>query len=116
MAIRQCPACLTTASMGTAVAYTNDFICAGCGHHLEVSEPSCVLASSLGIVAGYFVIKLVPPLEPTLEAATSALYALLAYGSVSALVLMFTADLRIIPAPSQPVAAAEAHAPQDGHH
>jgi len=115
MAIRQCPACLTTASMGTAVAYSNDFVCAGCGQHLEVTEGSRVLASALGIVAGYFALRLVPSLEQTLEAGVSALYGLLAYGAVSALSLMLFADLRLIPAPAQPPPA-DAPAAHGGHH
>lgn len=115
MAIRKCPACLTTAPMGTAVAYTNDFVCAGCGQHLEVSEASRVLASAAGIAAGYFAMDAAPPVYSTLGWAAPILYALLAYGCVSAIVLMLTADLRLIPAPSQP-AMPEAPAAHGGHH
>jgi len=115
MAIRKCPACLTTASMGTAVAYSNDFVCAGCSQHLEVSEATRVLASAAGIVAGYFALDFAPPLETTLEGGIRVLYALLAYGCVSAILLMLTADLRLIPAPAQsPVA--EAPASHGSHH
>jgi len=115
MAIRKCPACLTTAPMGTAVAYTNDFVCAGCGQHLEVSEASRVLASAVGIVAGFFAMSAAPPAYATLGWAAPILIALLAYGCVSALLLMTTADLRLIPAPAPPPAA-ESHAVHSGHH
>lgn len=115
MAIRKCPACLTTAPMGVAVACSNDFVCAGCGQHLEVTEPSRVLASGAGIVAGYFAVSAAPPAHSTLGWAIPVLEALLAYGCVSALILMTTADLRLIPAPAQP-AAHEAPAAHGGHH
>jgi hypothetical protein len=115
MAIRKCPVCLTTAPMGTAVAYSDDFVCAGCGQHLEVSEASRVFASAAGIVAGYFAIHAAPPSYSTLGWAAPILYALLAYGGISALMLMFTADLRLIPA-SAPPAAAEPAAPHGSHH
>jgi hypothetical protein len=115
MAIRKCPACLTTAPMGTAVAYSNDFVCAGCGQHLEVSEASRVLASAVGIIAGYFAIQAAPPAYSTLGFAVPVLYALLAYGCVSAIILMLSADLRLIPAPTQP-AAGEAPASHGSHH
>ena len=115
MAVRKCPACLTTAPRGTAVAYTNDFVCAGCGQHLEVSEASRVLASAAGIVAGYFAMDAAPPAYSTLGWAVPVLEALLAYGCVSALILMFTADLRLIPPPAQS-AMPEASASHGGHH
>ena len=115
MSARKCPACLTTASIGTALAYTNDFVCAGCGQHLEVTEASRVLASAAGIVAGYFAMSAAPPVYSTLGWAAPILYALLAYGCVSALILMVAADLRLIPAPAQS-AAPEPHAAHGGHH
>jgi len=115
MAIRKCPACLTTAPMGTAVAFTDDFVCAGCGQHLEVSEASRVLASAVGIAAGYFAMSAAPPAYTTLGWAAPILFALLAYGGVSALMLMATADLRLIPAPASPPPS-DSPAAQGGHH
>jgi hypothetical protein len=115
MAIRKCPACLTTAPMGAAVATSYDFVCAGCGQHLEVTETSRVLASGAGIVAGYFALRAAPPVYSTLGWAVPVLYALLAYGGLSALILMFTADLRLIPAPTQP-SPLEAPTAHGGHH
>jgi hypothetical protein len=115
MAIRKCPACLTTAPMGTVVALTNDFICAGCGQHLEVTEASRVLASAAGIVAGYFALDFAPHPISTLGWAVPVLYGLLTYGCVSAILLMLTSDLRLIPAPIQPVMP-EAPAAHGSHH
>jgi hypothetical protein len=115
MAIRKCPACLTTASMGHVAAHSDDFVCAGCSQHLQVAEASRVLASTIGIVAGYFALAAVPPPHSTLGWALPVLYALLAYGCVSALVLMATADLQLIPAPAQTAAAPEPAA-HGAHH
>jgi len=112
MAIRKCPACLTTAPMGAVAAKSNDFVCAGCGQHLEVKEASRVLAATAGIVGGYLAVTAMPPPPPTLAWAIPALYGLLAFGCVSAVILMFTADLRVVPPPAEPVAVA----PADGGH
>jgi hypothetical protein len=116
MAIRKCPACLTTASMGVVAAKTNDFVCAGCGQHLEVKEASRVLAATAGIIGAYLVLTATPPPHTTLGWAIPALFGLLAYGCVSALVLMLAADLQVIPAPAAPVAVAPAAAGGHDHH
>ena len=115
MAIRKCPACLTTAGMGVVAAQTNDFVCAGCGQHLEVAEASRVLAATAGIAGGYLALSAVPSPHSTLGWAVPVLFALLAYGCVSALILMATADLRLIPGPAPQAAAAEP-ATGGGHH
>jgi len=115
MAIRKCPACLTTASMGAVAAHSYDFVCAGCSQHLQAAEASRVLASTVGIAAGYFALGAAPPPHSTLGWAMPVLFGLLAYGCVSALVLMVTADLQLIPAPAQPAASAEPAA-HGGHH
>jgi hypothetical protein len=101
--------------MANAVAFSDDFVCAGCGQHLEVTEASRVLASAAGIAAGYFALSAAPPVYSTLGWALPILYALLAYGCVSALVLMTTADLRLIPPPS-PEASAASPASHGVHH
>ncbi len=115
MAIRKCPACLTTASMGDVAAHSDDFVCAGCSQHLQVAEASRVLASTVGIAAGYFALRAAPPPHSTLGWAVPVLFALLAYGCVSALVLMLFADLQLIPAPTQPAATPEPAA-HGSHH
>ena len=104
MAIRKCPACLTTAPMSEVAAHTDDFVCAGCGQHLQVQVGSRVLASALGLVAGYVAVRLSPHPDSTLGWAAPALFGLLGYGCVSALVTMAGADLRVIPAPATAVA------------
>ncbi len=115
MAIRKCPACLTTAGMGVVAAHSDDFVCAGCGQHLEVQEASRLLASAAGFGAGYLALSFTPPPYSTLGWATPVLFALLGYGAVSALMLMATADLRLKPASPQPVTpAASGHGV--GHH
>ena len=103
MAIRQCPACLTTAPMGEVASHSDDIVCAGCGQHLEVAEASRLLASTVGVAAAYAALRFVPHPHSTLGWAAPALFALLAYGCVSALALMFAADLVLQP-PQAPLA------------
>lgn len=108
MAIRKCPACLTTATMSAVAAHSDDFVCAGCGQHLQVQPASRMLASFLGIAAGYLAVRLGPHPTSTLGWAAPALFGLLGYGCASAVVLMATADLRLIPAPAPAASAASA--------
>jgi hypothetical protein len=96
--------------MGDVVAHSDDFVCAGCQHHLEVQEASRLLASAAGIAAGYLALSFTPPPYSTLGWAAPPLFGLLGYGSVSALVLMATADLRLKPAePQHTEVAASGH-------
>jgi len=115
MAIRKCPACLASASMGAVAAHSDDFVCAGCSQHLQVAEASRVLASAVGIAASYLALRAAPSPHSTLGWAVPVLFALLAYGCVSALMLMLSADLQLIPAPAQPAATPEPAA-QASHH
>ena len=100
MAIRKCPACLTTAPMSDVAAHTDDFVCAGCGQHLQVQTGSRVVASALGLAAAYLAVRLSPHPDSTLGWAGPALFGLLGYGCVSALATMAGADLKVIPAPA----------------
>ncbi|HUK52008.1 MAG TPA: hypothetical protein VL099_01820 [Candidatus Binatia bacterium] len=115
MAIRKCPACLTTAPMSEVAAHTDDFVCAGCGQHLQVQVSSRVVASALGIAAGYLAVRLSGPADSMLGWAAPALFGLLGYGCVSALATMATADLRVMPAPA-PAALAGPSTHGSGHH
>ena len=122
MAIRKCPACLTTAAMSEVVAHTDDLVCAGCGQHLQVGQGSRVLASALGLAAAYIAVRLSPHPDSMLGWAAPALFGLLGYGCVSALATMATADLLVIPAPAPPALAGDSGhggghgAPAGGHH
>jgi len=116
MAIRKCPACLTTAPMGTVAAHTDDFVCAGCGQHLQVQKGSRVLASLLGLAGAYFAVRWSPHPDTTFGWAAPVLFGLLGYGCVSALLTMATADLRVIPPPAVPAPApASAHGHEADH-
>jgi hypothetical protein len=108
--------------MSDVAAHTDDFVCAGCGQHLQVREASRVVASMLGLAAAYLAVRLSPHPDSMLGWAAPALFGLLGYGGVSALVTMATADLRVIPAPAAatPVAGSggsSGHgAASGGHH
>ena len=88
-------------------ARSNDIVCPKCGTRLEVASGSRTIASLAGLLAGAFAWKLSSEAPGDLGAVLPTLYAFLAFGIVSPLVLMFTANLRN--APAIPVAA-PAHA------
>ena len=119
MAVRICPHCKTEISAPEAAARSNDIVCPKCGARLEVSTGSRTISSLAGLVAGAIAWRLSSGSTTDLGAVLPALYAVLAFGIVSPLILMFTANLRN--APAAPVAE-PAHAPSPvghgggGHH
>ena len=111
MAVRVCPHCKTEISAPESAARTNDITCPKCGARLEVASGGRTLSTIAGLAAGAIVWKLSSGSGGAggdLGAITPTLYAFLAFGIVSPLVLMVTANLRN--APPAPVAE-PAHAP-----
>lgn len=118
MAVRVCPHCKTEIPAPEAAARTNDIVCPKCGARLEVASGARTISSIAGLLAGAIVWKLTSGSgDDYLGAVLPALYSFLAFGIVSPLVLMATANLRN--APLVPVAE-PAHAPAErgggGHH
>ena len=123
MAIRMCPHCKTEISAPEAAARSNDMVCPKCGTHLEVAPGSRTISTVCGLVAGAITWHLSSGSTSDLGAALPTLYAFLAFGIVSPLVLMFTANLRNAPAAPLPepahAPASAGHGPGDpggGHH
>ncbi len=121
MAIRICPQCMTRLSPGKVAASSDDIECPGCRKHLEVSSGSRMAATILGLLAAALVWRLTRPTlaeDGTLSWVLPIVYAVFAFGIVSALFLMLTADLRIRPpemsAEPMPASAATGHG--GGHH
>ena len=122
MASRVCPHCGTEISTIVAAAKSNDIECPKCDARLEVADGARNLASIAGLVAGAVVYWMTTtPGGGLLSAVLPTLYAFIAFGVVSALVLMATASLRN--APVLPVALpahdhGHGHAPAhgSGHH
>jgi hypothetical protein len=72
--------------------------CPKCGARLEVASGSRTISTLCGLAAGTVAWRLSAGASGDLGAVLPTLYAFLAFGIVSALVLMFTANLRNAPA------------------
>jgi DNA-directed RNA polymerase subunit RPC12/RpoP len=113
LAVRICPHCKTEISAPEAAARSNDIVCPKCGTRLEVAPGSRTIATLAGLVAGAIAWRLSAGSTTDLGGTLPTLYAFLAFGVVSPLVLMFTANLRN--APAVPVAE-PAHASSPAGH
>jgi DNA-directed RNA polymerase subunit RPC12/RpoP len=98
VAVRICPHCKTEIPAPEAAARSNDIVCPKCGTRLEVASGSRTISTIAGLAAGAIVWRI--SADSTADLAT--LYAFLAFGIVSPLVLMFTANLRNAPASPAP--------------
>ena len=122
MAVRTCPTCLTVLSPAQVVAYSDSLECPGCKSRLTVWDGSRFVAAIAGILAGILAWQLSSAgAEGALAWTIPVLYFFLALGAVSALVLMFTADLRLKPEePANSALATESagssHGGGSGHH
>ncbi len=113
MAVRICPHCKTEISAPEAAARSNDIVCPKCGTRLEVAPGSRTISTLAGLVAGAIAWRLSADSTTDLGGTLPTLYAFLAFGVVSPLVLMFTANLRNAPAVPVPEPA---HAPSPAGH
>lgn len=87
---------------GESAAYSDGMECPHCKTRLEVARGSRMLATWLGVLAGFVVWRLTRGSAGMLGWALPVVYAFLAFSFVAALATMLTADLRIKPA--EPVA------------
>jgi hypothetical protein len=124
MAVRTCPTCLTVLSPSQVVAYSDNLECPGCKSRLTVWDGSRFLAAFGGILAGVLAWRLSSAsfnAQGFLAWTLPVLYSFLAFGAVSSVFLMGTADLRLRadePAPL-PLTAEAGHSAQGGavsHH
>jgi hypothetical protein len=113
LAVRICPHCKTEISAPEAAARSNDIVCPKCGTRLEVAPGSRTISTLAGLVAGVIAWRLSAGSTTDLGGTLPTLYAFLAFGVVSPLVLMFTANLRNAPAVPVPEPM---HAPSQAGH
>ena len=117
-----CPVSLTKIDAFTVVAHSYDLVCPGCGRHLEVSRISRNLAMFAGLIAGYgawYFGTQGASAHQSLGWVFPILYSILAFGVVTPVVLMLTADLSLkAESPAEVHAHAEAgHGSHgSGHH
>ena len=102
MAVRICPHCKTEISAPEAAARSNDIECPKCATRLEVAPGSRTISTLAGLAAGAIAWRLSAGSTSDLGGVLPTLYAFLAFGIVSPLVLMFTANLRNAPAVPHP--------------
>ena len=98
MAVCTCPHCKTEITASIVVAYSFGVECPKCGTRLEVSRGTREISSLCGLAAGAIAWRLSINMGGDLGGVLPTLYAFLAFGIVSALVLMFTGNLRNAPA------------------
>ncbi len=113
MAVRMCPHCKTEIPASLSVARSNDMECPKCGARLEVAHGSRTISTLCGLAAGAIAWRLSSGSPTDLGGVLPTLYAFLAFGIVSPLVLMFTANLRN--APPLPVLAPVHDSGATGH-
>lgn len=113
MAVRVCPHCKTEISAPEAAARSNDIECSKCATRLEVAPGSRTISTLVGLAAGAIAWRLSSGSTGDLGEVLPTLYAFLAFGIVSPLVLMLTANLRNAPAVPVPEPA---HAPASAGH
>jgi DNA-directed RNA polymerase subunit RPC12/RpoP len=98
MAVRACPHCKTEISAPESAARSNDIECPKCATRLEVAPGSRTLSSLAGLAGGAIAWRLSAGSTTELGGVLPTLYAFLAFGVVSPIVLAFTASLRNAPA------------------
>lgn len=98
MSARICPHCKSELTAANVVAYTNGVDCPKCGMRLEVASGSREVSTVAGLVAGAIAWRLASGATSDLGQVLPTLYAFLAFGIVSPLVMMLTANLRNAPA------------------
>ena len=97
MAVRACPHCKTEISAPESAARSNDIECPKCATRLEVAPGSRTISSLAGLAAGAIAWRLSAGSTSDLGAVLPTLYAFLAFGIVSPIVLILTANLRNAP-------------------
>ena len=121
MAVRICPHCNTEIHASLVAAYSFGVECPKCGTRLEVSPGTREISSVCGLAAGAIAWWLSSNSGGDLGGVLPTLYAVLAFGIVSPVVLMITANLRNAPAipapePAHDHGAAGAGGHGAGHH
>ena len=121
MANRACPQCGTVAPVTKLLAYSDGFECSNCHTRLEDTSGGRSVAIWVGLAAGWLVWRLTRDANGPLSAVLPELYAILVFGIVSPLVLIFTASVERVPEAPVVEVAAGGHggghdASPSGHH
>ncbi len=118
MAVRTCPYSLTKIPAVTVVTRSYDLVCPSCGKPLEISRISRNIAAIFGLIAGaaaWYWSTGASQSHHALGWVFPILYAILAWGIVTPLVLMLTADLSLKSEPRPVEIHAHAEPAAGGH-
>jgi hypothetical protein len=112
VASRVCPKCNASISAGVIAAFSDCIECPSCHTRLEVNSAGRMLAAWAGMAAAWIAWRVTRGGPGILGGAEPLLFAVLAFGAVSALVVMFTGDLRpALELPPVEAAPAAGHGP-----
>src|SRR5579863_9677688 len=116
MAARVCPHCSHVVPAALTVALSDGLDCPNCHTHLEVATGSRMIAVTVALAAAWLVYRVTRDSNGILGFVLPELYAILTFGVISPLILMFTAGLRLAPvaAVAPDPTAGHGHAP--AHH
>jgi len=109
VAIRKCPQCLAVVAPGVAAAFSDSIECPQCKTPLEVAIVTRMLAIWAGLAAAFLMWTRVRVHQGLLSWGLTVLLPFLAFAAVSALLTMFTADLRKREVVAQAEPAADGH-------
>ncbi len=119
MVVRTCPHCKTEISAPEVAAYSNNVECPKCSTRLEIAPGTRTISSLCGLAAAAIAWRASIGSNGDLGGVLPTLYAFLAFGIVSPLALMFSANLRnapAIPAPEPAHDSGSAGHDAGGHH
>jgi hypothetical protein len=107
---RTCPLCSVRLSRFQVLTLSNELSCPACHVELELSRPSRLLSSSVGIAVGAVIFHVAQLANPMARWTWPIVAAFLAFGFASAGALIVSADLVVRPRPSHSSAFPHAHA------
>jgi len=117
LAARVCPQCSNLVPATCVMALTDGMECPHCHARLSVETGGRTIAIVAGLIAGWLAWQFTQGGTWVLDQVLPEVYAILAFGIVSPLVLMGTANLRLAPIEAAPApAAAGSHGHAPAHH
>jgi hypothetical protein len=116
VAARSCPQCMKPVPAGCAVAFSNGLDCPHCKARLELASASRGVSSLAGLLAGWLVWRATQGMGGVLGPVVPEFYSILAFGVVSAAIVMATASLIPAPPVAEPAPVAASHGHGDAHH
>lgn len=119
MAVRKCPDCGAAISAGAVLAKSDELRCPQCGHALEIRQSSKLVASFAALAGGWIAWRMASQAaaggEGALPWVMPVVWAVIAFGVIAPLVLIFSAQLQPRPEEKEAQPAHEPHAAAPAH-